>query len=202
MTNLERSNTSASRAVMQVKKVVPSASGWVLVRLDVPESHGLFVRFRRSDTGRFVPSQILFQSKEAIDSETVRRLPIARIEATVNSQPIREEVMKRLDEPVELRFEDGRLVFQMPPEEAEKRLARARRKRSAKLPADLLSKPRRPDRFYQLVGEAYEQLAAETNRPAAELAEANGVPLTTAHRWVKEARRRGFLPPGQKGRRG
>jgi len=28
------------------------------------------------------------------------------------------------------------------------------------------------------------------------------VPVTTAHRWVKEARRRGFLPPGQKGRRG
>ena len=28
------------------------------------------------------------------------------------------------------------------------------------------------------------------------------VPVTTAHRWVKEARRRGFLPPGRKGRRG
>ncbi len=45
-------------------------------------------------------------------------------------------------------------------------------------------------------------LISAINRPAVELAEVNGVPVTTAHRWVKEARRRGFLPPGRKGRRG
>jgi len=36
----------------------------------------------------------------------------------------------------------------------------------------------------------------------ANLAEANGVPVSTVHRWVKEARRRGFLPPGRPGRSG
>jgi hypothetical protein len=61
---------------------------------------------------------------------------------------------------------------------------------------------RKPESFYRQVAAVYTELAAHGNRPAVELAEANGVPITTAHRWVKEARRRGFLPPGQKGRAG
>jgi hypothetical protein len=60
----------------------------------------------------------------------------------------------------------------------------------------------KPPKFYEEVAWAYRELAAQGNRPAMELAEANGVPVTTVHRWIKEARRRGFLPPGQKGRRG
>ena len=56
--------------------------------------------------------------------------------------------------------------------------------------------------FYQRVAAVYRQRVAESNRPAVEMANANGVPVSTVHRWVKEARRRGFLPPGQKGRRG
>lgn len=60
----------------------------------------------------------------------------------------------------------------------------------------------RPDSFYRDIAHAYLQLAQSTARPAAELAEVGGVPVTTAHRWVKEARRRGFLPPGRPGRAG
>jgi hypothetical protein len=60
----------------------------------------------------------------------------------------------------------------------------------------------KPPKFYEEVAWAYRELSAQGNRPAMELAEANGVPVTTVHRWVKEARRRGFLPPGRKGRRG
>ena len=37
---------------------------------------------------------------------------------------------------------------------------------------------------------------------ASDLARTHGVPVTTAHRWVKEARRRGFLPPGSPGKAG
>ena len=58
------------------------------------------------------------------------------------------------------------------------------------------------DMFYERVAAIYRQKAAQSNRPAVEIANTNGVPVTTVHRWVKEARRRGFLPPGQKGRRG
>jgi hypothetical protein len=34
------------------------------------------------------------------------------------------------------------------------------------------------------------------------LAEANNVPVTTARRWIKEARARGFLPAGRAGKAG
>jgi transposase len=33
--------------------------------------------------------------------------------------------------------------------------------------------------------------------PAQTIAEANGVPVTTVHRWIREARRRGSLPPAR-----
>jgi hypothetical protein len=60
----------------------------------------------------------------------------------------------------------------------------------------------KPLSFYKQVAAVYTRLAAQSHRPVVELAEANAVPWSTAQRWVKEARRRGFLPPGQKGRRG
>jgi hypothetical protein len=55
-----------------------------------------------------------------------------------------------------------------------------------------------PDDFYRQVADAWSAAAASGPRPAVRLADANKVPVTTAHRWVKEARRRGFLPPGRR----
>jgi hypothetical protein len=59
-----------------------------------------------------------------------------------------------------------------------------------------------PDAFYDSVASAYRGLVATTSRPVAELAYANEVPVTTAQRWVKEARRRGLLSPGHPGKSG
>ncbi|MEX2556342.1 MAG: hypothetical protein WEB06_11990 [Actinomycetota bacterium] len=61
---------------------------------------------------------------------------------------------------------------------------------------------RKPDDFYVTVGGLYRRLVANGVRPAPALAEANRVPETTVHRWIREARRRGFLAPGRKGRAG
>ncbi|HET6953861.1 MAG TPA: hypothetical protein VFI47_26085 [Acidimicrobiales bacterium] len=74
----------------------------------------------------------------------------------------------------------------------------------ASLPADLRNNGVRgyPDAFYGAVALAYRHLAAATARPVAQLAAANGVPVTTAQRWVKEARRRGLLAPGRPGKAG
>jgi hypothetical protein len=58
------------------------------------------------------------------------------------------------------------------------------------------------DEFYRRVAEIYAKAAAASTRPAAELAEAWGKPTTTVHRWIREARRRGHLPPAEQGRRG
>jgi hypothetical protein len=59
---------------------------------------------------------------------------------------------------------------------------------------------KKPDDFYRQVAAAYEFLALTSRAPAAEIARKNRVPMTTAHRWVREARARGLLPPGQKGK--
>jgi hypothetical protein len=58
------------------------------------------------------------------------------------------------------------------------------------------------DDFYAEVAVAYRHLAATTHRPVAHLADANNVPVSTAQRWVKEARRRSLLAPGRPGKAG
>lgn len=79
-----------------------------------------------------------------------------------------------------------------------------RRPPGATIPADLRGNAVRgyPDAFYGAVAAAYRRLAAISARPVAELAAANGVPVTTAQRWVKESRRRGLLAPGRPGKAG
>lgn len=53
----------------------------------------------------------------------------------------------------------------------------------------------KPDGFYRDVARLHTELRAAGNRrPAHELAEANDVPVSTVHRWMKEARRRGVMP--------
>lgn len=56
------------------------------------------------------------------------------------------------------------------------------------------------DAFYQAVAFHYRSAATQSGRPAMVLAEENDVPVETVRRWVKEARRRGHLSPGRKGR--
>ena len=53
--------------------------------------------------------------------------------------------------------------------------------------------PRAAQRGAQAFADAYLAQATISNRPAQELAEANDVPTSTAHRWLKEARARGLL---------
>lgn len=65
----------------------------------------------------------------------------------------------------------------------------------------------RPDgstggKFYERFAAAYRSASADTSKPAVLLAEENDVPVETVRRWIKEARRRGHLAPGRKGRAG
>lgn len=59
-----------------------------------------------------------------------------------------------------------------------------------------------PDAFYELVAQAYREALTTTSAPALAMAEEAGVPVGTAHRWIREARRRSFLPPARRGRVG
>jgi hypothetical protein len=59
-----------------------------------------------------------------------------------------------------------------------------------------------PEVFYARVARAYGEYAEQTHAPARAMAEEADVPVGTVHRWIREARRRGFLPPARKGRVG
>ena len=58
------------------------------------------------------------------------------------------------------------------------------------------------DDFYKRAADRYALAAIHFAAPAPKLAEANDVPLSTVHRWVKEARRRGFLGASRPGKSG
>jgi hypothetical protein len=59
-----------------------------------------------------------------------------------------------------------------------------------------------PRGFYELVGIAYREYAPQTRAPAVAIAAEAGIPVATARGWIREARRRGNLPEGHKGKAG
>ena len=71
-------------------------------------------------------------------------------------------------------------------------------------PHEPLSRPdgSNPDAFYQEVAEAYRDVIQDHRNVAVVLAKEANVPVGTVHRWIVEARRRGFLPPARVGRVG
>jgi hypothetical protein len=163
----------------------PPGPGWVIFS-DPPEL--VHAHFTRDERGRW-RVDALYLASPAMDSDVLRRLSIAALEARANA-PALAERLERNREPT---AEEHRAAVA-------KHYGSVGRGRAR---LGIPSPPRaKPEVFYKRVAEVYRELVGWTNRPAVELAEANGVPVTTAHRWVKEARRRGFLPPGQKGRRG
>lgn len=65
---------------------------------------------------------------------------------------------------------------------------------------------RRPGRdpdaeWWETFARLYMLARRETTTPAALIAEQSDVPVSAVHRWSREARRRGLLPPDPRGRR-
>jgi DNA-binding MarR family transcriptional regulator len=55
-----------------------------------------------------------------------------------------------------------------------------------------------PDEFFKVVGLSYTALLAEDEpHPVKALAEMHHVVISTASRWIKEARRRGYIEDGE-----
>lgn len=157
----------------------------------------VYVRAARRPDGRIVVGEMQVVGKDgALTAEDLRAVPLRAIEAHLNGL--------RLDQ-----------IARQEAERAEVDEATAAWRQTAvpgidlrppsRRPALRIKVPpgrRRPDAFYASVARAYTSLAARHRRPAAELAEINDVPVTTVHRWIKEARARGLLPPGAPGKAG
>ncbi len=172
--------------------------GWV--RFEVENLPGpLLLRFRPDDEGRLRVAELYLPSDgEPIEARHLRALPLHKPEAIANSRVFRKAVEAELDEPVgDLReLLAGWCAWDDKP--------RPRRcARRVKLPP--LPRPegfRYDDDFYELVADHYVARVQAGTRPARGMADEAGVPVTTVHRWVREARRRGFLAPTTRGRTG
>jgi hypothetical protein len=126
----------------------------------------------------------------AFSSPLMRTIPISRIVAAVNRPVVRQELYDRGLLPpsnlVEADLGTDLSAWLLRPREAV-RLSRP------KLRLRVPEGRRKPDAFYRNVADAYLDQATISNRAAKDLALANDVPVTTVHRWLKEARARGVL---------
>ncbi|HEX3538859.1 MAG TPA: hypothetical protein VHT75_00320 [Acidimicrobiales bacterium] len=154
------------------------------------------VRFRPDASGRLEVASVHIASDErGIDSNDLRSLPLGRIEAFANG-PNKEHILARIEEPFDLDLamgSGGEALGDMEPQ------PRPRPRIKLKMPS---AAGRHPDDFYRRVAALYLDLAQRSGRPAADIARANEINVSTVHRWIKEARRRGFLPPGRAGKAG
>jgi hypothetical protein len=145
------------------------------------------VRVAPRDDGRMGLAELRIVGEPT--SELLRSIPVGRIEAAANAQ------LTVLDDAVShapRRRRSSRRATKQPAGGA-----------GWEQPGTGGARTRgRPDRFYADIAGEYLDLARSSRRPAADLAGQHQVPVTTVHRWIKEARRRGHLSPGRPGKAG
>jgi hypothetical protein len=170
--------------------------------------------------GRLAITRLIIDAG-AVDSATLRETPVSRIEAVANSM-LREPVLEDLVEgarrtkwlakgvafavlcpSAELVTTDSQITeyirstLDAPPTESPTTGPEEHPRRPLERPDGT-----DPEGFSRRVAEAYNAVVMLTHRPAALLAEEAGVPATTVHRWIREARQRGYLPPAKRGMAG
>ncbi|MEV0723933.1 hypothetical protein AB0I37_14270 [Micromonospora purpureochromogenes] len=165
------------------------ADGWFALTADVADCLAL-ARAEVDPRGRRQITALMLVG-DPIDSTTLKRFPIGLITTTVNMVPpsgIDPDVMEPLAAA------------------ARKALASASAEAAEPVPSGRprLTRPdgTDPEGFYKAVADAYREAVAQSRAVAPTLADEAGVPIPTVHRWIGEARRRGFLPPARKGRAG
>jgi hypothetical protein len=175
------------------------SGGWVYY--PTPDSQiEVRVRFVERPDGRLEPADVWVSHPAAISASALRAVPLGKIEAAVNAPGVAAALREKMgDEWVtpeaDLAALKGRLAPVGPPQiDREAQLVLAAQLDIPEGGANV----RKPDEFYRQVATAYQQVGGLDRRPARVLAERNGVPVSTVHRWVKEARARGFLAPGRR----
>lgn len=177
---------------------VGGPSGWAAFHSPEAARAGLTVqlRFGPETKDRRAPLQVRElhvaadpREGPAFSSPLLRTLPFSRMVAAVNREAIREQ-LRPLMPPANMiesaSFGSGLIAWTFKPIEP---VMAERPDLKLTVPSDR----RKPDEFYALVADTYLAQATLSNRAAQDLAEANTVPVSTVHRWLKEARNRGVL---------
>jgi hypothetical protein len=180
------SRTSATFAI--------GMGGWLgFANADEPD--WVYARVQENEQGRLIITE-LYLVRDRVDSAMLRELPLGRIEVLANSSPFAEDIRAKLS---------GAPRPGVEPLSPEARSRWESREIISPTPHLLhlaVPKGTKPDKFYKEAAELYAELATVSRRPAADLAERSGVAAASVHRWIAEARRRGYLPPAERGRRG
>jgi hypothetical protein len=179
-------------------RLFPVAEDWYEWHQIPPLADVVQVRIAVGDGGRLVLCGLRIDGSPTAD--LLRAIPVGRIEAVANAQlAVVDTEIVVSDVPRSIRERPT-----MPPVGSPDGWEASDPSLAVRLPADRSDgrSRGRPDLFYRQVADAYLDLSQGSPRPASDIARTHGVPVTTAHRWVKEARRRGFLPPGRPGKTG
>lgn len=189
--------TGAAASIVRTMKFIAfdAHSSWVSYSTETPGLY-LLARLVPDERGELVIRDLVLSAEEGkrITAADLRGIKVGSIEGQANGlaflgQHLREKATAEDEHLHALRT----ALAEVP------QAKYAARKEPIKL-----GRPdgRDPETFYGQVADAYRLAAAETTRPAVLLAEVARVPVGTARRWINEARRRGFLPKGQRGRAG
>jgi hypothetical protein len=174
--------------------------GWILWSRSVPgTTEGLKVYAQvyaenEGDRGEIV--QMLVTGRN-LTTDKLRSIPLGHIQALANTDPdLRPSIKGEPPRPI------SKKIDQFTNHANGNTLNKAHRK--ARQAHEPLTRPdgKDPDAFYKQVAEAYRDVVQTTNKVAKVLAEESDVPVGTVHRWILEARRRGFLPSARQGRVG
>lgn len=147
------------------------------------EGSEVTVELKADDRGRLIPVKVTVAADGGVRADVLRTVPLQAIEAAANSGIgeilLAANTAEQSSEPVPVWSRRPALNLRAP-----------------------AGRGRKSDEFYKRVAAAYSWLSANQSRPgpANVLAKRNDVPISTVHRWVKTARARGFLAPGQRGR--
>jgi hypothetical protein len=187
------------------------APGWVELRLSGTDETRVLVKLENRD-GRTSVTRVVLAG--TLDSTTLRSLPLARVEAALSHPKFGmlrpppaypEDVLAEMSARGELFPEvtemDAALESYLNRSKPSlRRQGRPRRTSTRKS----LTRPdgTDPEGFSRRVAEAYNDALLTTSAPAPVLAAEAHVPVTTVHRWIREARQRGLLAPARKGRAG
>ena len=136
-----------------------------------------------------VQAVVMANGSTQVDVAAWRSVPIAEATTLANLPEYRNVILEHLNDP-DAEIGIGEAARDEQPVLTVKRTAHAYR-----LPK--VYGRRFPDSFYQRVAQAFETAVAAGEPPGRTIATANKVPDTTTARWIREARRRGFLAPAQ-----
>jgi len=148
---------------------------------------GVHLRLWRDDDGRWRPQGTLF-----VNPEHLQRIPMRRILlAVAASESLREKLASRLGDEVPgdpgseafMRAFDDFVVPEPPP-------VALKRPKGRNL----------SDEFYKAVADAYRVALERSEAPRTAIAESAGVSNEVAGRWVRQARKRGYLPATEPGK--